>query len=48
MNSLDPEECLEPTFGDGAHKIGKALLSAVPVVGGPAVELFSVLIAAPL
>lgn len=42
---------LEPpkmTKGDAAHAITKAGLSAIPVVGGPAVELFQHLIQPPL
>src|SRR5262245_56235269 len=36
------------SVGDAAHAIAKAGLSAVPVVGGPAVELFQYLIQPPL
>lgn len=36
------------SIGDVAHATGKAALSAVPFVGGPAVELFSQVIQPPL
>lgn len=38
----------EATRGDAAHAVVKAALSAVPVVGGPATELFSAIIEPPL
>ncbi len=38
----------KPSAGDAAHAIVKAGLSAVPIVGGPAVELFQFLIQPPL
>jgi len=38
----------EPSKGDVAHTLTKAGLSAIPVVGGPAVELFQHLVQAPL
>jgi hypothetical protein len=38
----------EPTLGDYGHAVIKAGLSAIPVLGGGAVELFSLLFAAPL
>jgi hypothetical protein len=38
----------KPSGGDAVHTIVRAGLSAVPVVGGPAVELFSALITPPL
>jgi hypothetical protein len=44
-------EKLEPprqSKGDTVHAIAKAGLSAIPVVGGPAVELFQMLIQPPL
>ena len=36
------------TAGDAAHTIAKAGLSAIPVIGGPAAELFSTVIIPPL
>jgi hypothetical protein len=38
----------EPTGGDVAHLIAKAALSAVPIAGGPAAELFAALVIPPL
>jgi hypothetical protein len=38
----------KPSKGDVAHTIVRAGLSAVPVVGGPAAELFSAIIVPPL
>ena len=38
----------EPTAGDTAHLITKAGLSAIPILGGPAAELFSALVVPPL
>ena len=44
----DPKDKLKPTKGDAVHTVIRAALSAVPVVGGPATELFSAIIAPPL
>lgn len=41
-------EAPERSNGDAAHAIVKASLSAVPMVGGPAVELFQYLVQPPL
>ncbi|MBZ5668115.1 MAG: hypothetical protein LAO04_00065 [Acidobacteriia bacterium] len=38
----------KPGGGDIAHTVVKAGLSAIPIVGGPAAELFSALLAPPL
>lgn len=38
----------KPTKGDAAHTIVKAGISAIPVVGGPGVELFQYLVQPPL
>ncbi|MBJ7313617.1 hypothetical protein ACFOLJ_27080 [Rugamonas sp. CCM 8940] len=38
----------EPSKGDVAHALTKAGLSVIPVVGGPAVELFQLLVQPPL
>lgn len=38
----------KPSGGDVAHTIVRAGLSAIPVIGGPAAELFSALIVPPL
>ena len=38
----------EKTGGDAAHAIAKAGLSAIPVVGGPAAELFQYIVQPPL
>src|SRR4051794_38840164 len=39
---------LQPTAGDHVHLAVKAALSALPIVGGPAAELFAGIIAPPL
>lgn len=41
-------EAPRPTTGDTAHAVAKAGLSLIPVVGGPAVELFQHLVQPPL
>ena len=41
-------EAPKPGAGDAAHAIAKAGLSLIPVVGGPAVELFQHLVQPPL
>jgi hypothetical protein len=38
----------KPTTGDLAHTITKVGLSAIPVIGGPAIELFQFLVQAPI
>lgn len=38
----------EPTLGDYGHTAARALISAVPTIGGPAAELFTLIIAPPL
>ena len=38
----------KPTTGDVAHALTKAGLSMIPVVGGPAVEIFQHLVQPPL
>jgi len=42
------EKCPSPTAGDTLHTLVKAGLSAIPIVGGPAAELFAYLIVPPL
>jgi hypothetical protein len=42
------QKALEPTFWDGAHRVARAITSAVPLIGGPATELFSTLFTPPL
>ncbi len=44
----DSDEKLKPTKGDAAHAFVRGALSTVPLVGGPAVELFSALVTPPL
>lgn len=44
----DPDEKLGATKVDAVHTILKAALSTVPLVGGPAAELFSALVTPPL
>jgi hypothetical protein len=44
----DKHSFLKRSVGDAVHAIAKAGLSAVPVVGGPAVELFHYVIQPPL
>lgn len=46
--SSDIERDLKNSVGDYLHTIVKAGASAIPVVGGPAAEVFSLLIAPPL
>lgn len=41
-------ESPKPTAGDAAHALTKAGLSMIPVIGGPAVELFQHLVQPPL
>lgn len=38
----------DTTAGDAAHAVARAGLSALPLVGGPAVELFNAIVAPPL
>jgi len=42
------EKLPRPTSGDAVHTIAKAGISAIPVVGGPAAELFATVIVPPL
>ncbi len=44
----DSNEKLKPTKGDAAHAFVRGALSTVPLVGGPAAELFSALVTPPL
>jgi len=48
MEEKKQEEKLEPRVEDVGHTVAKAIISAVPYVGGPAAELFSFLIVPPL
>ncbi len=48
MDDAEESKGLEPTVGDGIHRIAKAAISAVPLISGPAVELFSALLTPPL
>lgn len=45
---IDIEKKPEATIGDAMHTIAKAGLSGVPVLGGPAAELFSAVLVPPL
>ncbi len=45
---VQPKKALRPTKGDVAHTVAKTALSAIPVVGGPAAEIFAAIIAPPL
>lgn len=47
VRELDTE-APKPTKGDVAHTLAKAGLSAIPIVGGPAAQIFSVIIIPPL
>lgn len=47
MNDASQKD-LEPSAGDWAHTLAKAALSAIPILGGPAAELFGVLLIPPL
>jgi len=44
----NPTQLPQRTTGDYVHTAAKAALSAVPVVGGPAAELFALVLASPL
>jgi hypothetical protein len=44
----DPNQLPQRTAGDYVHGIAKAALSAVPIVGSPAAELFALVLAPPL
>jgi hypothetical protein len=46
--SRSPEYAPKPAKGDVAHALAKAGLSLIPFAGGPAVELFQLLIQPPL
>jgi hypothetical protein len=46
--SQDAQTATKRTGGDAAHALAKAGLSAIPVVGGPAVELFQYVVQPPL
>lgn len=48
MNKEYNEVNLKPSIGDHAHTTVKAGLSMIPIVGGPASELFSAVITPPL
>ncbi|MBI5571142.1 MAG: hypothetical protein HY914_14455 [Desulfomonile tiedjei] len=48
MVEASTPDSLAPSFWDGVHRIAKGAVSAFPVVGGPATELFATLVAAPL
>ncbi len=48
MNEDGNHNLPQPTRWDHAHLMVKAALSAVPVVGGPAAELFAAILAPPL
>lgn len=45
MKPLEPNK---HSIGDAAHALAKAGLSAIPIVGGPAVELFQYVVQPPL
>lgn len=46
--SEDIKKTPKPTGGDTAHMLVRAGLSAIPIVGGPAVEIFGAIINPPL
>lgn len=46
--SQDKHQMQKRTIGDAAHAFTKAGLSVIPIVGGPAVELFQYLLQPPL
>lgn len=48
MDKKSPLDPPESSAGDTAHLAGRTLLSLIPYLGGPAVELFSALVAPPL
>jgi hypothetical protein len=49
MSTEDPDlEPPLPSHGDHLHQLVRAVLSGVPIVGGPAVELFQALVVPPL
>ena len=46
--ALEPLQTPDTSGGDAAHIVAKAALSVIPVIGGPAVELFQLLVQAPI
>jgi hypothetical protein len=48
MDSGDPLKKPKASMGDIAHTSTKAGLSAIPLVGGPAAEIFAAIITPPL
>ena len=46
--SDDKLEVPNKSIGDTAHAIAKAGISAIPVIGGPAAELFQYVVQPPL
>ena len=46
--AMERDKLPKTTAGDNAHTIAKAVISAVPVIGGPATELFSAVVTPPL
>ena len=48
MGSPDLTKPPTPTAGDAAHTVVKAGLAAIPIVGGPAAEIFAAIVVPPL
>jgi hypothetical protein len=48
MNRDDLEKQLKPTKSDVGHAITKGALSTIPIVGGSAAEIFSLILEAPI
>jgi len=48
MKNLKMKNKLKPELADHAHMLIKAAISAIPVYGGPAAEIFSAIITPPL
>lgn len=48
MDRDNLEKQLKPTKGDVGHAIAKSVLSAIPVVGGSAAEIFSLILEPPI
>jgi len=46
--TTEPSQLPSKSAGDIAHAVAKAGLSAIPVIGGPAVELFQLVVQPPL
>ena len=48
MDKQDIRKKPKASVGDVTHTIVKASLSVIPIIGGPAIEIFSAIITPPL